>query len=85
MPSLSAVPHTKVIPQQRSQFLYLSSTEYETLLKILLEVLRSALMHKPGHEPLVAGALLALIAMAAYLSVLELKIACSAAVTLHLC
>lgn len=85
MPSLSAVPHTKVIPQQRSLWKRHTETEYETLLKILLEVLRSALMHKPGHEPLVAGALLALIAMAAYLSVLELKIACSAAVTLHLC
>lgn len=42
-------------------------------------------MHKPGHEPLTAGVLFGLTAMATYLSVLELKVACSAAVTLHLC
>lgn len=42
-------------------------------------------MYKPSPEPLLAGALLGLIATATYLSSLELKIARSARVTLHLC
>lgn len=85
MPSLPAVPYTKVILPQGSQLLCGRDTQYKILLKNLLEIFRSAHMHKPGHEPLTAGVLFGLTAMATYLSVLELKVACSAAVTLHLC
>lgn len=75
----------KVILKQRSCFLCGRDSQCKILHKNFVENLLSPLMYKPSPEPLLAGALLGLIATATYLSSLELKIARSARVTLHLC